>query len=268
MRKVLKLPSLSRVTAGSKATLELMTGPTYYSIVFSATGTALAASHFGRIDVYVDGKVVQTFKNLQRLIDFNSYYNRPTDTANQFALHFFRAEMMDAVYRRAPGMGTADVQTFHIEIEIDATAPADIAVTANAMVDPVEQPLGAFIKVREYPYSSAVSGKVEIDKLPRGAFYSAIHLFKSDISAVEVEADSVKLVDASKTVLERFQKEASPVARVPVTGSATHIDFVLEGDYQQAIQTNILKDWRVKMTLDTSGAVDIVTETLDSLGGV
>ena len=78
----------------------------------------------------------------------------------------------------------------------------------------------------------------------------------------------MKLVDASKTVLERFQKEASPVARVPVTGSATHIDFVLEGDYQQAIQTNILKDWRVKMTLDTAGAVDIVTETLDSLGGV
>lgn len=264
-RKTVKLPSLSRVVAGAIATLECPIGPTYFRITFSATGTALAASHIKRISVLLDGKVVQTFKDLTRLIDLNSYYGRGTDTVNQFCLHFFRAELMDIVYRRAPGIGTGDVQTFHIEIELDAGAPADIAMVAHAFVDPDPQPLGAFFKVREFPYSSSVTGQVEVDKLPRGAFYGAVHLFKADVSAVEVEADQVKIVDATKAVLERDQKEASPVKRVPVTAKATHIDWMLEGDAAQAVQTDVVQDFRIKMTLDTAGAVDIITETIDTL---
>lgn len=265
MRKIIPLPSLSRVVAGAKATLECPVGPTYYRIVFDASGTGLAIADIGRIDVLLDGKVVMTFKDLQRLMDINSYYNRATDSVNQFALHFFRAEMMDIIYRRAPGIGTKDVQTFHIEIQLAGTAPADIAIDAVAYVDPVPQNLGVFVKVREFPYSSAVSGQVEIDKLPRGPYYAAIHCFKSDISHIEVEADQVKIVDADKGDLERNQKEASPVQRVPVTGSATHIDWWLEGDAAEAIKTSDIRDFRVKTTLTTPGAVDFVTETLDIL---
>lgn len=268
MRKTVKLPSLSRVVAGSKATLDIRTGPTYQNIVFSAAGTALPPAMFKRIDVFADGKVIMTYKDLQRLIDINAYFNRSTDTANQFVLHFFRAEMWDLVYRRAPGLGTADVQTLHIEIEIDATAPADLSLVAHAHTDPEPQPLGAFIKVREYPYSSAVAGLVEIDKLPRGAFYSSIFMFKPDVDAVEVELDGVKVVDATKSVMEREQKEASPVKRVPNSAAMTVIDWSLEGDFAQAIQTDQLQDFRLKMNLTTAGAVDIVTETLDTLGGV
>lgn len=264
-RKTVKLPSLSRVVAGSKATLEIPVGPTYHRLTFDASGTSLAASHFKRIDVLIDGKVVQTYKDLQRLMDLNGYYNRAADTVNQFCLHFFRAELFDIIYRRAPGIGTSDVQTFHIEIDLDATAPSDIAITAHAYIDPQPQELGVFIKVREYPYSSPVSGQVEIDKLPRGAFYSAVHLFKPDITAVEVEADQVKIVDATKAVLEREQKGSSPVKRVPLTAKATHLDWMVEGDAAQSIKTDAVQDFRIKMTLETAGAVDIVTETLDTL---
>jgi len=264
-RKTIKLPSLSRVVAGSKATLEIPVGPTYYRLTFSATGTALAAAHIKRIDVLIDGRVVLTYKDLTRLMDLNGYYNRSADTVNEFCLHFFRAELMDIVYRRAPGFGTGDVQTFHIEIELDAAAPGDMTLDAHAFIDPIAQPLGVFFKVREYPFSSSVAGEVEVDKLPRGAFYSAIHLFKSDITEVEVEADQVKIIDATKAVLEREQKESSPIKRVPITAKATHIDFLLEGDAAQALKTDIVQDFRVKMTLATAGAVDIVTETLDTL---
>ena len=267
-RKIIHLPSLSRVVAGSKATLECPVGQTYKNIVFSATGTALAAAHIERIDVLIDGRVIQTYNNLQRLIDLNGYYNRGTDTAAQFMLHFYRAEMIDAVYRRTSGIGTADVQTFHIEITLAAAAPVDITITAHAEVDPVPQPLGVFFKMREYPFSSSVAGTVEIDKLPRGAFYGAIHLFKADVSSVEVEADQVKIYDATKSVGERFQKESSPLKRVPVTAKATHIDWITEGDLAQAIKTNLLSDFRIKATLASSGSMDIVTETLDTLSGV
>jgi len=267
MRKTILLPSLSRVVAGSTATLELPTGPTYERVIFTATGTALAAAHIGRITVFIDGRSVMTFKNYQRLADLNSYYNRAADAVTQFALHFFRAELHDLVYRRAPGIGTADVQTVHIEIELAAGAPGDITLKAHAEINPAPQPLGAFVKVREYPYSTAVSGQVEIDKLPRGPWYQAFHLFKADISAVELTVDQTKMVEATKAVLERAQKEASPVKRVPVTGSATHVDLVTQGDLAQALNTNKVQDLRLKATFDTSGAADIVTETLDTLTG-
>lgn len=266
-RKIVLLPSLSRVTEGATATLELPKGPTYHRIIFSAAGTALAIADIGRISVYLDGKLVQTYKNLQRLMDLNGYYARGADTVNQFALHFFRAEMFDAIYRRAPGLGTLDVQTFHIEIELLAGTPADITMTAHAEVNPAPENLGAFFKIREFPFSSAVAGQVEVDKLPRGAWYAGIHLFKADVTAAEVVVDQTKVIEGTKAVLERTQKEASPRARVPVTGSATHLDFITEGDLAQALDTSKVQDFRVKATLGSSGAMDIVAETLDTLQG-
>lgn len=269
MIKTLKLPSLSRVAAGSKATLELPVGPTYHRIFFEASGTGLDVTDIGRIDVLINGRVVQTFKNLQRLFDINSFYNRGADAATLFSLHFFQAHLADLVYRRAPGVGTSDVQTFHIEIEVVAAAPTDLAITAYAEVDPLPSTLGAFINIREYPGNSSVAGLIEMDKLPRGPWYQAIHLFKADITNVELEVDNgtgpVRIVDAKKTILERAQKEASPVKRVPVTASATHVDMCVDGDLQNAIQTAALTGFRLKMTLGTAGAYDVVAETLDVL---
>jgi hypothetical protein len=272
-RKIIKLPSVSRVTPGSIATLELPIGPTYKRIFFAVSAASgLDATDIGRIDVLIDGKVVQTFKDLQRLMDLNGYYNRASDTmsatAAQFGIHFERAELADLTYQRAPGIGTADVQTFHLEMAIASGAPASIAITAYAEIDPLPQPLGVFVKVREFPFNSSVSGQVEVDKLPRGPWYQAIHLFKADISQVEVQANQTKIVDATKGILERSQKEAAPIKRVPVTAKATHIDMVTDGDLAQSIRTEALGDFRILMTLDTSGAVDIVAETLDTLAGV
>lgn len=270
MKKIVRLPSLSRVTAGSKATLELPLGNTYERIIFTATaGANFDAGDIGRIDVLINGNVVQTYKNLQRLIDINGYYNRDADTVagtgGQFALHFTRAELVDNVWRKAPGFGTNDVQTMHIEIQIDAAAPSDLAITAHALVNPVREALGAFFRIREFPVSNATAGILEADKLPRGAWYSVVHLFKSDIKSVEVVANDVKIFDATKEILERVQKGASPVKRVPVTAKATHIDFVPDGNLLDSLPTAGLNDFRIKMDLTTSGAVDIVAETLDTL---
>lgn len=272
-RKIIRLPSLSRVVPGSKAVLELPIGPTYRRIFFVVTAASLLdVGHIGRADVLIDGKVVQTYKNGGRLKALNDYYGRAPDvftpTRAEFAIHFERAELADMVYRRAPGVGTADVQTFNVEIEIAAGAPASIAMVAFAEIDPIPQKLGVFFKVREYSFSSPVAGQVEIDKLPKGAWYSTLHLFKPDVSFVEVEANQAKAIDATKEILERTQKEASPIKRVPQTALATHIDFITDGDLSQSLRTDLLNDFRIKATLATSGAMDIVAETFDTLQGV
>lgn len=269
MKKYVKLPSLSRVSPGNTATLEFPIGPTYERVVFSVAAAAgLDAADINRITLLINGQPIQTFKNLQRLIDINAYYGRGSDSvaaaAIQFGLHLSRRELVDNIWRNAPGIGTKDVQTMHMEIEIAAGAPADITMTAHAQVDPTQQPLGVFTRIREFPFNSAVTGEVEQDKLPRQGFYSVIHLFKSDISKVVVEANQVIVLDATKSVLERFQKEAN-TARVPQTAKATHIDFVTDGTLADSLPAASLQDFRLKMTLDTVGSVDIITETLDTL---
>lgn len=270
MKKINKLPSLSRVEPGSLATLELPLGATYERLVFTAEAAAnLDASDIGRISVLFNGQQKMTFKNLQRLIDINSYYGRDADTVAgtkiEFAIHFNRAELVDNIMRAAPGIGTNDLSTFHIEIEIAAGAPADIKMKAHALVNPVRQNIGAFFNVKEFPISSDTGGEVHADKLPKGGYYSALHLFKADISSVEVTANDVKIIEATKGVLERLQKGASPKARVPVTAKATHVDFILDGNLLDSLPTAGLQDFRLKMNFDTPGACDIVSETLDTL---
>jgi hypothetical protein len=269
MKKLVKLPSLSRVSPGNTATLEFPLGPTYERVIFTVAASAgLDASDIGRITLLLNGQPVQTFKNLERLIDLNKYYGRGADsvaaTGIQFALHFSRRELVDNIWRNAPGIGTKDVQTMHMEIEIASGAPSDIAITAHAQVDPTQQALGVFTRIREFPASTSVSGEFEHDKLPRQGFYSVIHVFKSDANKVVLEANGVTVVDATKEVLERFQKEAN-TARVPQTAKATHIDFVTDGTLADSLPAASLQDLRLKLTLATSGSMDIVTETLDTL---
>lgn len=263
MRKLTDLPSLSRVAPGAKATLEIPTGPTYYRIDFMLSGTDLKVEHIGRIAVLLNGRERIVYGNLQRLITLNKYWKLSDDTAEEFSLHFFRRDLREQ-WQRAPGIGTEDVQNMHIEIQLANDAPADIEIKAFAKSDPVQEPLGAFIAVREVPFASSVAGMVEVDKLTRGPLYACIHLFNPGVNRVELELDQVKVVDATKAVLERDQRCAS-VPRDPQSAVATHLDFITEGDLSQTIVTGGLRDFRLKMHLAAPGSVDIVTETLDVL---
>lgn len=270
MKKINKLASVSRVAPGLRGTVDIPIGPTYERVILVLTAAAgLDALDLGRIDVLINGNAIQTFKDGQRLIDLNTYANREADivtaTRMELAIHFNRAELADNVWRNAPGIGTADIATFSIEFDVAAGAPADIACVAFAQTDPTRQNLGIFTRIREFPANAVSAGVYEHDKLPRGAWYSGVHLFKADISNVEVEANGVKIIEGTKAILERFQKGAQPRARVPLTGKATHVDFITDGVLTDSLPTAGLQDLRVKATCTTAGAFDIVAETLDTL---
>ena len=265
--KIISLPNLSRVAPGNKATLEMPVGPTYHRIVFQASGTALDVSHIKQINVKINGKTVQTFTDLQRLIDLNKFHGNSDDSAGEFVLHFFSGNTAEA-WRRLPGIGTGDISTFHLEINLDGAFPGDGAINAYAQIDPSQQPLGAFIHIREFPTSTAASGWLELDKLPRAAFYRAIHFFKADADQIQVKTNLTEVIDAPKGVLHRLAKEGRPVARVPVDARATHVDFtVLNGEMNyDVLNLQGVSDFRVRANLASSGSIDVVTETLDVLG--
>lgn len=270
MKIIDQLPALTTVAPGSKATLQVPTGPTYEGIIFTVTAAAgLDATDIGRIDVLLNGTPFQTFKDLQRLIDLNGYYVRDADTVTatqiQFKLHFNRRELMDNENRKAPGWGTADIQNFDIELQLAAGAPADIKIVAHAIKDPLQQPIGVFFAQKEQAANAGVVGDVEVSDILKGPRYGAIHVFKADCNAVELEIAGQRVLRATKAVLERAQKGAVS-ARAPVTAKATHLDFIGDGNLLECLRTDRdgvpVQDMRLKMTMGTTGAYDIVTEYL------
>lgn len=92
-----------------------------------------------------------------------------------------------------------------------------------------------------------------------------VHLFKSDISNVELEVNSIKAFDATKAYSEEMQSRYN---KNPQTANATHVDFLLEGDLKQALDTRGVQDFRIRPTLGSAGAVRTVVEYIDGFAGI
>jgi hypothetical protein len=263
MRETKLLPSISNVKAGLTAVLNCPLGKTYDHIVLAYTGTSITLDMFKNINVKVNGKPIQTFKDGLELQSINNYYQRGS-TNGYLTLWFNRPELREVSDQRLTSLGTLDIQTLSVEFDVDSSASADLAVTAWAKLSE-PTPLAYIGKVKAFPMSSAVAGEIEIDNIVRGARIAAIHVFKSDVEKVELTLDSVKIYEAKKALGEVMQKQAN---RVPATASCTHIDFLEEGDISQALITAGAQDLRLKPTLTTAGSVRVVVEYLDGLAGI
>lgn len=269
MRLTTRMPSLSNVTAGGTATLNAPIGRTYERMVFSYSGVTRA--QMKDIKVVIDGKPIMEFADAEQVAALNKYYGRH-DEAGLITLWFVRPELNALEQQRVTGLGTGDqagngkISTLQFEIEIDAAA-VDPKVTAHAIQsDPA--PLGMINKIKRFTYSSATAGQFEIDNIPKGPRLCAIHFVKAagDVSRVEVEQNSRKIVEGDKPLLQYLQKEAG---RTPQAGYLA-VDFTQEGDVYQSIVTDPrqIQDQRFRLTLDTAGQVTVLVEYLDGFAGI
>jgi len=263
-KKHIPLPSVSRVASSSVAFLEIPIGATYEVLNFVMTGTGLAATMVDGIKLIANGQEIQSFLNLQQLIDINAYHGRAADSAADWCMWFVNDDYSSLEEKALESLGTEGLQSLVIEITLNATWPANGTIAANAYIDTVKQPLGVFNRVKQFAINSAVAGDIDYDKLIKGgAIYKQIHFFKADVNKIVLEADGVKVIDGAKAVLERAQKNVKPFARVPQTAKCTSLDFCLDGYYGDLFRTDGINDLRARLTLGSAGAVQVVTEQLD-----
>lgn len=263
-KKQIELPSVSRVGVGSVAFVEVPIGPTYEWLNFTMTGTALAVTMVDAIRVIANGIVLQEYLNLQQLIDINAYHGRATDSAADWCLWFSNDDYKLTEEEGMEALGTDGLQTLTIEISLNGTWPANGTIQGEAWIETQKQPLGIYNRIRQTTLNSSVAGDIDYDKIIRGgAIYKQIHFQKSDVNKIVLEADGVKIFSGTKTQLERAQKNVRPFARLPITAKMTTLDFVLSGHYGDLLRTDGMNDLRARLTLGTSGNVQIVTEQLD-----
>lgn len=261
MRKIVPLPSFSNVAEGSVATCNCPVGLTYEQIVLKYGGTTFDPANMVKIEVKVNGKAIIDMTGDQ-LVSLNKYYGVP-DSTGYVTLWFARPWMATVFESRLTSLGTSDVSTLSVHVTISgATSPT---LEAHA-VQNAAQPLGLIAKIKQFPRAFSTTGQQEIDSLPKGgARIAAFHLFKSDVSDVEVDVNGVRVYDLSKGVGSELE---SRYGRTPQDSAATHVDFLLDNDINNALALSGVQDFRIRPTIDTVGSVNTVVEYLDGYAGI
>ncbi len=266
-RKLIPLPSVSNVTPGSQASVRCPVGLTYDNIIMSFENLTLA--QIKDIELRINGQVVQYYSDAARLDSINAFYGRPSGSATSVTFWFVRPEIenVNLWLSRLTAFGTADVDTFDILFDIDPAAVTP-AIKMHAVLSE-SAPLGLITKIKSFPRTFATAGAQEIDSLPKGGpegvRIAAMHLFKDDITSIEIDINSVKIIDTDTPTLAALETD---YGRVPDTGVFVSVDFMLDGDLYRALSTKGVQDFRIKPTITAAGQITTIVEYLDSFEGV
>ncbi|NRB42984.1 MAG: hypothetical protein HRU20_31710 [Pseudomonadales bacterium] len=264
MRKIVKMSPFTNVVGGGTATLSLPIGLTYDKIHFQCFAGNKA--HVERLEVEVDGKVIQTYeRGGVQINELNKYYGRILNDG-AFTLYFNRPELNELSDQRMFGLGTVGVKMVTIKVKLAAVLPANFELNSTAtMSEP--KPMGAITKIRSFPKTFSTAGELDIDSLPmNGARIAAVHLYKAeaDINKCRVLLNNVEVFEASAAVnVDILQEEF----RDCTEGKYFHIDFMKEGDAAQSLITAGVHDLRIKPDIATSGQIDVLVEYIDGLQG-
>ena len=259
-RKFPKLPSLTNVVAGSTATLQVPIGVTYHAIELVYSGVTLA--QIKNIEVQLNGKTFHEYQDGERLQDMNKYFGRNVE-AGRMVIWFETPELDNAAMRRSTCIGTENIATFQVKMDIDGAAVSP-NIEAYAITSP-NRPTTVLQKVKRWVVTNASSGLKEVADIPKEGVIPQIFLFKNDISSCELSINGTKLWEPDKTLGEQIQRD---YGRVPDSAKYTAIDFMLEGTPENAISVKGVSDFRLRPVFDSAGTADIVVVYLSGLGGI
>ena len=259
-----EMPTLQNVVPGGRVTLNAPLGLTYDQITFQLENVTPA--DMTNLKVITGSKAQWDVKDAVRIADLNSFYDKADETGF-LTLWFYRPWMSTEEERALTSIGTLDIPSLTIQFDLDSgvTSPK---ITAFA-VRRKAQEMGVITKLREFPVTFATAGRQDIDNIPRGGRIAAFHLFKADVSDIEVEINNGtgagKVVEWPKTLLEVVQKQ---YGRQPVSAKATHVDMNLLGKAGQFMPTKGLVDMRLKPEIGSAGGLTTLVEYIDGFNGI
>ncbi|MDD9911712.1 MAG: major capsid protein P2 [Alphaproteobacteria bacterium] len=263
MTRIIKnMPSMQGVAAGQTALANLPVGLTYTGLIIRHKRSGVDATEaqmkadLGDIRVIIDGDV-KIEASATELLDLFQYYGG-TVQDGVIPILFARPWQRTAVGEDSLSYGTADVQTFSLEIDIDAaaTSPSLEIVAEQAGI----ALLGKHVTLRRFGRNASATGVLEEANLPRGPYgLLALHATTANIDDVEVEANQRIVYDADTT---------TATFRDSLTGKAwqsgyTHMNFAPSDRVGDAISLD-LQDFRVRMNMSATGTFNLIQERIDS----
>lgn len=267
MKSILRLPTVANVALGQRCVITCPVGLTYDAIVIDLGADSLAA-YFTNVRLLINGKVEQEYASLTELKALNDVYGRDGQS-RRAVLWFRRPELTNEAQRSLLALGTADVQTLSVEMDIAADMGAGVSpsVTAYGVMSEA-RPLGAYTKVRRFPRSFSAGGVQEFDSIPRtGGRIAAVHFITSGtINNIQVVVDNQTAIDAPTALLADLTDTAAAFFRN--VANPTSYGYVLDflgftNALEDALITEGVADLRFKLDLAAAQTVAAVVEYID-----
>lgn len=253
MARVFKrMPSFQAVAAGQTAICNLPLGMSYHQLllryqanegagVVDAT-EAVMADDITEIRIIVDGDTKVQMSGVEA-IALAKFYGQ-TVMAGTLPIFFSRPWLRSIEAEDEIAFGTADLQTFNIEVDIKAgtTSPS---LSAYAVQGP-NMPLGRYIAIRRFGQTYAgAAGDFEISDLPRGPYgLLAIHFNTPNIERVEVETNQVKVFEADRSLAETYYAQTKRVWQ----SGYWHVDLTPTNRLRDNLPL-VLSDFRVRLAM-------------------
>jgi hypothetical protein len=268
-RRTVTLPALNAVAISSVATASCPVGARKYHTLFfrykagaDAQGTIETA--ISNIRLLLNGKE-QWNLSLARLNALNAQIGLAFQTG-LIVIPLSRFDARTPQGEEAFGWGTADLQSFTVELTISAAAVAP-ALTGWAEVEDVSEPIGAILKRRTHSSKAASgAGLFQINDLPRkpSEAYARLHLFSNLVTEVKVVADSVEFFDLPKQVATALyaKQGITQIANCFTVAfdSTEQVSDILPMVRMVNGQPVLVQDFRIDATLSGAATFDIVAE--------
>lgn len=260
--RALKLPSVMAVAAGATANLNIPVGPTYRNlgILYNRGGAAATEaqmiSDLTKLRLKINGTV--------RYEVSASDYIAMLKQMGFSIVSGFLPIMLAPVTARTPEMeeslawGTANVTNLTLEVDIAGAAPTP-ELTVYAWTTAERRPLNAILQTLPFTVAATGAGLLEVPTLPRGnGDLYRLWIFSANCTAIEVEADGIKVTDASLTFLRETSKFTGRVPQASLQ--------VIEPTWLDRVDDRLrladLQDFRLKLTMSGAETVRIYMDTV------
>jgi hypothetical protein len=272
-RRFIKVGAFQGVAAGQTATLDLPVGDITYHHLQLQYGTSTGGgpneanmnAELSEIRLKVDGKI-QRRSSFQELMTIAKLNGIAFETG---IVPIFFSEP----WRRTPvgedglAWGTQDIESFQVEVDIDAGATAPTLFSPSAQIDRARRPMTGIIKWRKFRVNVTATGVQQFFP-PRIDAYSRAHAFETTAADIS----DVKVIKDGETIIEATDDKLEPLMRanglVPQTG-LFHIPFDITqrvSDFEPLVvgPNNDLRrvgEFRWEFNMAVAASFDLITET-------
>lgn len=270
-RDFVETNSFNAVGAGQTATVDLpVGGVTYHALQLNYSTTnaggatkANMEKEIKEIRLNVDGKVQRRFSAAE-LFAINAFNSRAVKNG-LLTVFFSEPWRRGVVGEDSLAWGTADLQTFQVEVDIAAIARAP-TLSAKAYVERVGREMGPIVKWRRHNIPAAATGVHNWTTAPRQDAYYRVHAFSSDIADVEVTVDQREVFSATRNQINALYEDLklAPQAKIfhvafDPTQRVSDALTMFVGDGANA---RPISELRFDFNMTAAKAFDVITETL------
>lgn len=265
-KSIVPLPSFGSVAVGTTALIDLPTTGVYHAVYLRYTEAGTDAAQvdleaaINQVRVKINSKVQREFTAAQ--LNVMNAARGVGFEAGLIPIYFYEPWRKPIQSQEANSWGMADVESFTIEVDIDAAATTP-GLTAFALKTFDNRNMGAIVKVQRRTVPVTTTGAVQALDLRRDVSYYALHFASTNITNLKVILDNREEVNVPVAVWNGILDQHGYVRNA----SYTHLPFDLDASLISLLslvnpEGKQVKEFRLEFEMGSATPFTMLAEML------